>query len=718
MLLELLDEQRRCTLLGWSQRELIAQVHAFDLLPWGVSPRARIGLLLQPGISSAVGLIAALTWHCAVPLSPAGTAEGTAAQLKTCGCTCLVASGGMAIAAKAAALAGVPLVTLAPRSAPAPEGAFEMQPPEERSGGALRTAALAMRCDDAALILHTSGTTGLSKRVVYPLRRLLDAGRAIAESLALTEDDVALNFLLFHHVGGIACNLMAPLISGGRLRCEPRFDAAAFFSAVRDTGAPTTWCYAVPAMWRKVLEFADVHSLQQLDAPSLRLARSAGADLSHADALRLARLFGPTVVILPTYAMTECMPLCSPPLTYRLQRPGSVGLPIVPLRIVDDQGAVLPPGQVGEISIVRTGEEGLLFDGYEEETPNPNPNPNEDWARRLIPTLVTTLEGEVVFQTGDRGYLDADGWLYHVGRSKEMVNRGGETIPSAEIEHMLCSHPNISEAMVFAAPHIDLGEVVAVALPLRVGPSIDVHALRKWAAGRLTHAQLPHVVVLVSELPRTSKASLRRAGYAEAIALPALSGGEMRIYTFDHTRGLLQVVERKGETAIGRCSEVLRHLSIGSEDGAATLDLDAPLAEMGVDSLGLMRIAGELHAVLGMHISPSLQHDCPTLRTLIERAQAASAAQELRRGRLWRERLPPIFGHGRPSLRAVSAERPVALPLPVPVLPHETTTTLCGGGAPLRDAPQLNPSPNPNPDPILIPTLTLPLTLPLALTLT
>ena len=116
-----------------------------------------------------------------------------------------------------------------------------------------------------------------------------------------------------------------------------------------------------------------------------------------------------------------------------------------------------------------------------------------------------------------------------------------------------------------------------------------------------------------------------------------------------------------------------------------------------------MRIAGELHAVLGVHISPSLQHDCPTLRTLIERAQAASAAQELRRGRLWRERLPPIFGHGRPSLRAVSAERPVPLPLPVPVLPHETTTTLCGGGAPLRDAPQLNPSPNPNPNPNLNP---------------
>ena len=168
-----------------------------------------------------------------------------------------------------------------------------MQPPAPGSGSAPRTAALAMRGDDAALVLLTSGTTGQSKRVVFPLRRLIEGGRAIADSLALTQDDVALNLLPLHHVGGIACNLMAPLASGSRLRCEPRFDAEAFFAAVTDTGAPATWCYAVPAMWRKVLEFAEARALAPLAAPALRIARSAGADLAHADALRLARLIGP-----------------------------------------------------------------------------------------------------------------------------------------------------------------------------------------------------------------------------------------------------------------------------------------------------------------------------------------------------------------------------------------------------------------------------------------
>ena len=71
----------------------------------------------------------------------------------------------------------------------------------------------------------------------------------------------------------------------------------------------------------------------------------------------------------------------------------------------------------------------------------------------------------------------------------DQVNRGGETIPTAEIERVLCAHPGVAEAMVFAAPHVELGEVVALALPLtplRVGPTIDVHELREWAAGALT----------------------------------------------------------------------------------------------------------------------------------------------------------------------------------------------------------------------------------------
>ena len=536
MLLELLDEERRCTLLGWSNRELIAQIHAFDLLPWGIPPKARIGLLLQPGISSAVGLLSALTWHCVVPLSPAGTAESTAAQLRACGCTCLVASDGTAIAAAAAALAGIPLIALRARGAPAPEGAFTMQPPTPMGGSKPRLTALAMQGEDSVLILLTSGTTGQSKRVVYPLRRLVDAGRMIADSLALTADDVALNFMPLYHVGGITCNLMAPLTSGSRLRCLPSFDAESFFSTAKDKDAPTTWCYAVPAMWRKVLEYADGR-FRKPTAPWLRIARSAGGGLAHADALRLATLFGPKVTVLPTYAMTECMPVCSPPLTYRLERPGSVGLPIVPLRIVDDHGATLPPDQVGEISLLRTGEQGQLFDGYEDDE------------RRLVPKLLTTLDGDPVFQTGDRGYLDADGWLFHVGRSKEMVNRGGETIPTAEIEDALSSHPSIAEAMVFAAPHADLGEVVAVAMLSRT--SLDVHEVRKWAAGKLTNAQLPHVVVLVSELPRTAKGSLRRVGYAEAIELPAVSGGEIVTYSLDPTLPVgrqLQVVEHKGGT--------------------------------------------------------------------------------------------------------------------------------------------------------------------------
>ena len=78
--------------------------------------------------------------------------------------------------------------------------------------------------------------------------------------------------------------------------------------------------------------------------------------------------------------------------------------------------------------------------------------------------------------SGDRGFLDSDGWLHHVGRSKECVNRGGETIPVVEIEEVLCAHPRVLEAMVFAAPHVDLGEVTLRTSPIGPEPTLGNRA--------------------------------------------------------------------------------------------------------------------------------------------------------------------------------------------------------------------------------------------------
>ncbi|KAL1529131.1 hypothetical protein AB1Y20_000091 [Prymnesium parvum] len=522
-LLELLDGDGPSSVVPWSKPQLRLQVEAFDLAPWGIAPRARIGLMLPNGTLNATGLLAAMHWHCVVTISPTETALGAEALLRGSGATCLVATAAIEAASAAASAAGVPYVEL--REARDQEGKFTLASPPAGTPPAAARAASGL--EDDVLVLHTSGTTGKKKRVPFSLRRLLASGRALASSLALQPSDLGLNMMPLYHVGGIACNLLCPMVSGSRMIFLPAFSAEAFFDAVSgetqvvasaEVLPPITWCYQAPAMWQKLLQHAA--GLKQVKAPRLRILRSGAASLPHKDALALRAIFGPAVAVLPTYSMTECMPICAPPPSYRLEKPGSVGLPLVPLRILDGAARELPPGEVGEITLVGLGKE-QLFRGYEKDEAPDAPPPAADPA------------GDDAFTTGDRGYVDADGWLFHVGRSKECVNRDGELISPVEVEEALLHCPGVvaGEIMAFAAPHAALEEVVGVAVPH--GCAAELHQLRAAAAARLPAAHLPQVLVRVAELPRSvGTRKLQRVGYAKAIGLPRLHGSEL--FTFHH----------------------------------------------------------------------------------------------------------------------------------------------------------------------------------------
>ena len=141
--------------------------------------------------------------------------------------------------------------------------------------------------------------------------------------------------------------------------------------------------------------------------------------------------------VMPTYAMTECMPISAPPHDYNLERPGSSGRQLGPqLEIHTAEGAELPRGQVGHIALkgppVMQGYEG--GDGSE------------------------FINGW--FHTGDNGYIDDEGNLYVVARTKEAINRGGETIIPAEVDAALLTHPAIKSICCFATPHATLQETV------------------------------------------------------------------------------------------------------------------------------------------------------------------------------------------------------------------------------------------------------------------
>ena len=201
----------------WTSAALLAQIRRFDLSPWGVPPKARVGLLLPSGTVNAVGLLSALAWYCVVPISPMEPTLSAASKLEGSRARVVIAFEGNETAAAVALSLGLPLIALR-LDAGGGDGAFTMPPPP--TGAAARAnpdAREPISGEDNVLILHTSGTTGKSKRVLFSLRRLVACGRALADSMALQPADVGYNVMPLHHVGGIACNLMCPLVSRSKM---------------------------------------------------------------------------------------------------------------------------------------------------------------------------------------------------------------------------------------------------------------------------------------------------------------------------------------------------------------------------------------------------------------------------------------------------------------------------------------------------------------------
>ncbi|MDC0525811.1 AMP-binding protein [bacterium] len=618
-LLEICCHDHYAAIVPWTRDELRAQMLAFDLRSWGVSAGARIAFLFPNGVLNAVALLAAMNRYCVMTLNPTEPAEAHASKLQ-CGGVCCLVTVGTKLAEVATAVASVMRVTLVRlQDASGPEGSFTVP-----VGGAEVPACAhaPMGWEDAVLILHTSGTTGVGKRVPFTLRRLIAAGTSLADSLKLGTQVCGLNMMPLHHVGGIACNLVAPLVGRSRMLYAPSFDAVKWCSMVRWSQPTATWCYAVPTMWSLILQHCD--STGDVLPPTLRLLRSGAAHMPHNVALRLARLLGPHGCFLPTYSMTECMPIASPSIGYTLDRPASVGTPLcIDLRIMDGADNAMPDGEVGEVSLLhRQGSDDQLFDGYEAAGPNE-------------PVVKAGVRMSCPFKTGDLGRLD-NGWLFLTGRAKECINRGGELLSPAHIDSVLCEHPLINEAMTFSSPHDEFGETVAVLLPLdSAAAALELRELRKWSHGRLAAAQVPQVLVRAPQLPRThGTRKLLRVGYAKLVGLPSVSGGTLHTYVFDpaHKMGpkRLVMVEPSAPTCVTGSPhgvhaaaddvEMLDCISgyVSELTGKCIVDVDVPLMDLGMDSLTAMQLVDRLQGLTAGSISVTgtLLFNHPSVREL------------------------------------------------------------------------------------------------------
>ncbi|KAF2664340.1 hypothetical protein BT63DRAFT_106551 [Microthyrium microscopicum] len=342
--------------------------------------------------------------------------------------------------------------------------------------------------DDTCILLFTSGTTGTKKLVPITLHALISAVAFIGSSWNLTEHDVCLNMMPLNHIGGLARNLFAPILLGGSTICCSAFDPNLFWDLVLEGRA--TWYYASPSMHSAILNEAP--SQQEVVHKSrIRMVCNAAGGLLPSLSTQLRETFNST--ILPSYGMTECMPISTPPIDYQLDRPGTSGIAVGPeLGILDAAGQQEQTGTIGRVCV----RGNPVFPGY--------------LINGQIDKSAFTTDGW--FDTGDLGYLDADGYLYITGRSKEVINRGGEIISPFEVEEAIMTasrrvgspiYGRIIESLAFSAPHDTLQEVVGVAVVTTPGaPRVDLRQIHDAVKKSLHSTKWPVVLVYMDAVPK------------------------------------------------------------------------------------------------------------------------------------------------------------------------------------------------------------------------
>lgn len=334
-----------------------------------------------------------------------------------------------------------------------------------------------------AAIIYTSGTTGRAKGAELTHGGVIASAESIIEALDITQDDRWASALPLFHVFGQVTVMRTVLHAGAAMSLLRKFDPV----AVLDTTAAQriTILGGVPTMWNAIINVSK--EFEPSDFASLRIAVSGGAGLPQQISRAFESRFG--VALLSSYGLTEtgsagaCDRFGRPP---KLESAG-VTWPRVQVRIIDDERRELPLGEVGEIAI----RGAMVMKGY--------------WNH---PEATAAVMHDGWFLSGDLGKMDADGYLWVVGRKKDIIIRGGYNVHPREVEEVLYEHPDIVEAMVLGLPDDYLGEEVAAVIVLRPGAEFHGAPIRAWMGERLAGYKTPRIYHVVDELPKGSTGKL------------------------------------------------------------------------------------------------------------------------------------------------------------------------------------------------------------------
>jgi len=345
--------------------------------------------------------------------------------------------------------------------------------------------------DDLADILYTSGTTGLPKGVAIRHRNVaLIPG---APNPSYSGHCWLHSSPLFTFAGiGFIYNPMQLGLFGV---FQPKFDAGRWIEIVGELRPQ--FVFLVPAMAQLIVSHerfasAALDSIQICAVGSSPLAPST---------LRALQERMPEASVSNSYGMTEAGPaFCSMPKGEALKRIGSVGKPMPPLevRIVDDAGRDVAEGEIGEAVLRMEGRQ-------------------REYYRNPEATAGAWKDGWLY--SGDLARLDADGYLYIVGRKKDVIIRGGNNVHAVDVEAVLLDHPGVIEAGVVGVPHPVLGEDVA-AVVVRAGDSeVTAEELQAHCAERLADYKVPRRIEFSDELPRNATGKILKEKLKETLGV-------------------------------------------------------------------------------------------------------------------------------------------------------------------------------------------------------
>lgn len=337
--------------------------------------------------------------------------------------------------------------------------------------------------DDPFILTMTSGSTGDPKPIILTQRTKLNRALAAVELYGVSPSDKILAATPLYH--SLAERLvLIPLLTGGTSILMARYSPTEWLRCVSEQSVSFT--IAVSSQLRQIAERLDDDAY---DVSSLRCVVSSSAQLE--PKVKEDLLSKLSCQFHECYGTSEIAIASNLDGTSELSKLKSVGkaVPGVEIKIIRDGVEIVKPGEHGEI-VCKTH---MIFGGYYKR---PDLTANSMWGD--------------FFRTGDLGMMDEDGYLYYLGRMKELIITGGINVYPKDIETVIAEHPSVLECSAFPLPDDHLGEIVAVAVIPRFLENFNIRALKIHCADRLADFQQPRRYFVLEDLPKNSMGKIMK----------------------------------------------------------------------------------------------------------------------------------------------------------------------------------------------------------------